>query len=58
MNSKPWYRSRTVWLGILMVLCSVAEYILGLPVGTSVTQAISGVLTIIIRTITNQPISK
>ncbi len=53
---KPWYKSRIVWLGILMVVAAVAEYIAGLPPGASITQAISGILAIILRVVTNQSI--
>ena len=45
--------SKTVWLGVLMVLGAIAEYLAGLPAGTSVAQAISGIFTIIIRFVTS-----
>ena len=54
---KKWWTSKAVWLGILMVLAAILEYAGGLPAGTSVVQAISGVLTIIIRFLTNTAIS-
>ncbi len=41
--------SKTIWIGVLMILASLAEYAAGLPAGTSVIQAISGGLTIIVR---------
>ncbi len=53
---KTWYRSKTIWLGILMVVAAVAEYIAGLPSEASITQAISGILAIILRVVTSQSI--
>jgi len=53
---KKWWTSKAVWLGILMVLAAILEYAAGLPAGTSAVQAISGVLTIIIRFLTNTAI--
>ncbi len=55
--AKPWYQSKTLWLGVIMCLGAIAEYIIGLPVGVSITQMISGILTIIARFITNTPVS-
>ena len=54
---KSWLKSKTNWLGILMILAAVLEYYNGLPVGTTVAQAAFGVLTIIIRAFTNTSIS-
>lgn len=45
--------SKTVWLGVLMVAAAILEYLNGLPVGTSGSQAIFGCLTILIRFLTN-----
>ena len=53
---KNWYTSKTIWLGALMVVAAIAEYLAGLPAGTSVIQAISGGLTIVVRLVTSQAI--
>ncbi len=45
--------SKTIWLGVLMGLAAIMEYIAGLPAGTSIAQAIFGGLTIVIRFLTN-----
>ena len=55
--TKPWWTSKTIWLGALMILAAIMEYIAGLPAGTSIVQAISGALTIIVRLLTSQSIS-
>ena len=58
MNGKPWYLSKTVWLGVLIIAGGIAEYIAGLPAGASIPTIIAGCLSIIIRFLTNQPIGK
>ena len=50
---KNWYTSKTIWLGVLMILAAICEYIAGLPANTTLIQGISGIMTIIVRTITN-----
>ena len=50
--------SKTVWLGVLMLAGAVAEYLAGLPAGTSVAQAVSGCLTIAVRFLTNDSLVK
>tara|TARA_Y100000310_G_scaffold220623_1_gene222171 strand:- start:2127 stop:2306 length:180 start_codon:yes stop_codon:yes gene_type:complete len=57
-NSKPWYTSKAVLLGILMILAAVMEYVAGLPVGTTVVQAVSGVLMIVLRIVTKTGVTK
>ncbi len=54
---KQWWKSKMVWLGILMIIAAILEYIAGLPAETPVIQAISGVLTIIIRFLTNTAVT-
>jgi hypothetical protein len=54
---KQWWKSKMVWLGILMIIAAALEYIAGLPAETPVIQAISGVLTIIIRFLTNTAVA-
>jgi len=55
---KKWYTSKTLWLGVLMIATAVVEYIAGLPVGTTFLQGLSGVMTIVLRLVTNQGITK
>jgi len=50
--------SKTVWLGVLMILAAVIEYIAGLPAGTTVVQGISGVLAIIVRFLTKDALTR
>jgi len=55
---KPWYKSRTLWLGAIICLGGVAEYLNGVPAGASVSTIIAGVMTVIIRFLTKQSIGK
>ncbi|MDP2728996.1 MAG: hypothetical protein Q8O55_00710 [Dehalococcoidales bacterium] len=57
MVKKNWYQSKQVWLGVVIVAGGIAEYIGGLPAGVSIPTAIAGCLSIIVRFLTNQPIS-
>ena len=54
---KDWWKSKTIWLGILMIVAAILEYIGGLPAGTTAIQAVSGVLTIIVRFLTNTAVN-
>ena len=53
---KKWYQSKTFWLGVLIVAGGIAEHIGGLPAGVSASTIIVGILSIIIRFLTNKPI--
>jgi len=53
---KKWWASKTFWLGVLIVLGGIAEFIAGLPAGASASTIAAGVLTVIVRFLTNQPI--
>ena len=50
--------SKTVWLGILTVAIGVTEFLAGVPAGASVATILVGVMGVIIRFLTNQPITK
>ncbi len=50
--------SKTVWLGVLMMIAAILEYLAGLPANTSAIQAISGILTILVRFLTNDSLTK
>ncbi|MBU2060017.1 MAG: hypothetical protein KKB38_20065 [Gammaproteobacteria bacterium] len=54
---KNWLKSKTNWLGVLMIAAAILEYYIGLPIGTTIAQFAFGVLTIIIRAFTNTAIS-
>ena len=56
MEIKKWWASKTVWLGVLIVAGGIAEYIGGLPAETSIPLMVAGILTIIVRFLTKQPI--
>lgn len=55
--SKPWWQSKAVWLGVVIVAGGIAEYIAGLPAGASAATIIAGCLSIITRFLTNQSIT-
>jgi len=57
METKQWYLSKTFWLGVLIILGGIAEYLLNIPPGASISTIIAGVLSVIIRFLTNQPVS-
>jgi hypothetical protein len=58
---KKWYESRTIWIGIIQVLCAVGLLVADfLQVGNFTAPAfvllLVGVLTIVMRFLTEQPI--
>jgi hypothetical protein len=55
---KTWYSSKTFWLGVLIVIGGIAEFIAGVPAGASIPTIIAGCLSVIIRFLTGQPITK
>jgi hypothetical protein len=50
--------SKTVWLGVFMILAAIAEYLAGIPAGTTFIQGLSGVLAIVVRFLTNDSLVK
>lgn len=52
---KKWYKSKTLWVGILQVVAGVAVA-LSEKVATGSAITVSGVLMIILRVITKEPI--
>ncbi len=50
--------SKTVWLGVLMILAAIIEFISGLPAGATWAQITSGILTILVRFLTNDSLLK
>jgi len=63
-NAKPWYQSRTVWIGILEIGIGVAGLVADqLTSGqdwtpVSIMAIIGGSLTIVLRVITEKPLGK
>ncbi len=57
MNEKKWWMSKSFWLGTLIIVGGIAEYIAGLPPGASIAAIIAGCLTIVIRVFTNTAIT-
>lgn len=58
MEGQVWYRSKLLWLGVLEVGVGIANYIATLDAGTSVAAIAAGILTIIFRYLTRQPLTK
>lgn len=56
MEVKVWYKSKSLWLAILIIAGGVAEYIAGLPAGVSIPTIVAGISGIVIRFLTSQPI--
>ena len=56
MESKSRWKSKGFWLGIIITLGGVAEYLSGLPIEASVSTIVAGVLSVVIRFLTKQPI--
>lgn len=58
MESKNWWKSKLIWLGVLEIAIGVVNYVATLDPGTSASAVIAGVLTIIFRYVTKQPLAK
>lgn len=58
MEAKKWFMSRMFWLGVATVVGGIAEFISELPTTASTLTVVGGLLTIILRFATNQPVSK
>lgn len=55
---KKWYMSKTMWAGIAMVVGGVAELMMDIPANASVGTIIAGVVMVVLRFVTNQPVGK
>jgi len=58
IEDKKFWRSKTFWLGVAIIIGGIAEYVSELPAGASFSTIAAGILGIIIRFLTNQPVSK
>jgi hypothetical protein len=50
--------SKTIWLGAIMIVAGISEYIASLPAGTSIAQIVFGMSTIIVRLLTKDAVTK
>jgi len=55
---KKWYLSKSVWLGVLICIGGVAEYVAGLPAGVSISTMVAGILGVIVRFLTKEGVTK
>jgi len=55
---KKWFTSKTVWIGMLTIMAGIIEYMVGLPEGAAAGTIIIGVVNIVIRFLTRQPLGK
>ena len=53
---KPWWKSKTLWLGVIQIAIAIASYIEGQLLSGSVV-LVSGILTVIFRYLTDAPIT-
>ena len=58
MNGKSWYTSKAFWLGVLITLGGIGEFLAGLPPEASILTMIAGISVIVIRFLTNQGLVK
>lgn len=57
MNSKAFWQSKIFWLSVVVIAGGIVEFIAGLPSGASIMTILAGVINIIFRFLTNQPIA-
>jgi len=55
MEIKTWYKSKTIWFGILQLVAAIALYFAG-AIQTGEAFSLTGILTIMLRTLTNSSI--
>lgn len=56
VQTKVWYKSKTVWVGFLMVIAGVASYIAG-EVEIGATLTLSGIVTNTMRIVSSTAVS-
>jgi hypothetical protein len=54
---KPWWKSKTVWLGVLTAIAGAGQYAGVAPHAAPAILAASGIAGIVLRTVTKQPLS-
>jgi len=61
---KPWYRSKTLWFNVLVILIAAAEYFLGRPFTNGnpavkeAFMAVAAIGNLVLRLVTGQPVSR
>lgn len=56
--TKPWYTSKLFWLGVLEIISGVSGYLTeAITTQASVGSILFGLLTIVLRYVTKQPIT-
>ena len=58
MNSKKWYLSKSVWLGVLAIAGAVVQSIASGASWESVTLAAFGSATVVLRSVTKLPLGE
>lgn len=53
--TKKWYQSRTIWVGVITALIGALSFI-ETHQGASITTIASGILMIVLRTLTTEPV--
>ncbi len=61
MVGKNWWESKTIWVGILQILCSigfsVADFLqAGDFTGPAIALFVTGIISIVLRFLTNEPL--
>ncbi len=57
MEIKKFWTSKLFWLGVIQIAGAGIEFVFNLAPGASIGTLISGILTIIFRFMTNQPVT-
>ena len=58
VETKKFWQSKTFWLGVIVCLGGVAEFLAGVEPGASLATVIAGVLTVIVRFLTKTQVTK
>lgn len=57
MDSKKWYRSRLLWLGVSEIVAGAGKFAAeGDP--TALVTALGGILTVVLRLVTKTPLTR
>ena len=53
---KKWFKSKTFWMGVLIILGGVIQYLMGVPEGASIGTICIGIASVVMRFLTKTPI--